>query len=285
MRSLVNTKDPAAVEAEVQSAYLAMFPYADQAFVSKAFYWAQNCFTGNYRNYLPIDARYHDFEHTLQGTLCMIRLLHGRHLAKAQPELTQRMFKLGLMAILLHDTGYLKTRDDADGTGAKYTLIHVNRSADFAAGMLGEKGFTPKDIAAVQNMIRCTGVNVDLASLRFHDEIERIVGFALGTADLLGQMAADDYVEKLPILFQEFAESESYNAGTKAPRAVFSSAQDLIQKTPAFWSKYVMPRITKEFQGLYRYLNQPYPDGPNYYIKRIEANIERVQRFLNVQPA
>ena len=281
MRSLVNTKDPAAVESEVQSAYMAMFPYADQAFVSKAFFWAQNCFTGNYRDYLPIDARYHDFEHTLQGTLCMIRLLHGRQIAKAPPELTQRMFKLGLMAILLHDTGYLKTRDDAEGTGAKYTLVHVNRSAEFAAQILGEKGFNGKDITTVQNMIRCTGVNVDLAALRFHDELERIVGFALGTADLLGQMAASDYVEKLPILYEEFAESERFNAGNKAPRAVFASEQDLIQKTPAFWRKYVLSRIQKEFQGLYNYLSQPYPDGPNLYIECIESNIERVQRTLS----
>lgn len=211
----------------------------------------------------------------------MIRMLHGRHLAKAQPELTQRMFKLGLLAILLHDTGYLKTRDDAEGTGAKYTLIHVNRSAEFAAQLLSERGFNQKDISTVQNMIRCTGVNVDLSALRFHDDLERTVGYALGTADLLGQMAAPDYVEKLPILYQEFAESESYNAGNKAPRAVFSSEQDLIQKTPAFWRKYVLPRIQKEFQGLYLFLNQPYPDGPSYYLECIEANIDRVQRTLS----
>ena len=69
-------------------------------------------------------------------------------------------------------------------------------------------------------MIRYTGVNVDLAGLRFHDEMERIVGYSLGTADLLRQMAASDYVEKLPILYQEFAESERFNAGSNAPRAV-----------------------------------------------------------------
>ena len=35
----------------------------------------------------------------------------------------------------------------------------------------------------------------------------RIVGFALGTADLLGQMAAPDYVDKLPVLYDEFVEA------------------------------------------------------------------------------
>jgi hypothetical protein len=265
----------------VQASYLAMYPYADRLFVPKAFSWAIDCFTGNYLNYQPIDARYHDLEHTLQVTLCMIRLLHGRHLAGAEPILTQRMFKLGLLSILLHDTGYLKEKGDTEGTGAKYTLIHVTRSADFAAVLLGEKGFGSKDILAVQNMIRCTGVNVSLNTIPFQSDLERTVGFALGTGDLLGQMAADDYVEKLPVLYQEFAESERFNAGKVNARAMFSSALDLMQKTPSFWTNYVLPRINKDFHGLYLFLNQPYPEGENFYLQRIEANLERLQRQLS----
>src|SRR6185437_12793919 len=129
----VVTKDPTAVEVEVQSAYLGMFPKGEAAFVPRVFGWAIECFTGKYRDYQAVDARYHDFEHTLQGTLCFARLLHGRHRAKAKPLLTQRMFELGLLAILMHDTGYLKQRGDTEGTGAKYTVTHVDRSADFAA--------------------------------------------------------------------------------------------------------------------------------------------------------
>ncbi|MDA1275316.1 MAG: hypothetical protein O2960_14910 [Verrucomicrobia bacterium] len=280
MRPVVNTKDPAAVEAEVQATHLALFPYADKAFVSKAFFWFVNSFSGKYRDYSPIDARYHDLEHTLQVTLCMMRLLHGRHLAKGQPELPHRLFKLGLLAILLHDTGYLKTRDDTDGTGAKYTLVHVNRSIEFAAGLLAENGYPHNDILAVQNMIRCTGVNVKLDAIPFQEGAERIAGYALGTADLLGQMAAKDYVEKLPILFEEFQESDRFNANNTAPRMIFASALDLIEKTPGFWKHYVMPRITNDFQGLYKFLNKPFPDGPNFYIDRIEANIDRVQKLI-----
>src|SRR5437773_1270041 len=111
MYPLVSTKDPAAVEGEVQSAYLTLFPKGDQAFVPRVFGWATECFTGKFDGYQAIDARYHDLEHTLQGTLCMARLLRGRHLVNEQPLLTQRMFQLGLLAMLLHDTGYLKTRD------------------------------------------------------------------------------------------------------------------------------------------------------------------------------
>src|SRR5215467_1802781 len=137
----VLTKDPAAVEFEVQSAYLAMFPAGDRLFVPRVFGWMLACFSGGYRDYQAVDARYHDFEHTLQGTLCMARLLRGRHSAGAEPRLTQRALELGLMAILLHDTGYLKKRDDTTGTGAKYTIVHVTRSAEFAEQLLTEKMF------------------------------------------------------------------------------------------------------------------------------------------------
>src|SRR5579871_3308987 len=151
MYPTVVTNDPTAVEREVQSAYLGIFPKGDPKFVPKVFGWALECFTGRYGNYQPVDARYHDFEHTLQGTLCMARLLRGRHAAGVKPPLTQRMFELGLLAILLHDTGYLKQRDDTQGTGAKYTVTHVDRGAEFAAGLLAQKNFSPEDIKSVQN--------------------------------------------------------------------------------------------------------------------------------------
>src|ERR1051326_3570210 len=141
MSELVTTKDPVAVEEEVQAAYLSMFPKGDPSFVSRVFRWVVDCFAGQYEDYQAIDAQYHDLEHTLQGTLCMARLLRNRHQAGVQPELNQRLFELGLLAILLHDTGYLKKRADAEGTGAKYTVVHVNRSADFAAELLARKGF------------------------------------------------------------------------------------------------------------------------------------------------
>jgi hypothetical protein len=277
----VVTKDPTAVELEVQTAYLTIFPEGDRFFVPRAFGWAIDCFVGGYRDYQPVDARYHDFEHTLQGTLCMVRLLRARHLAGAQPRLSERFFKLGLVAILLHDTGYLKKRGDDDGTGAKYTITHVERSADFAARLLEEKGFPSSDLIAVQNMIHCTGVDATLNVIPFQSEMEKIVGFALGTADLLGQMAAEDYVEKLPILYSEFAEAAGYIQDKSHFIAMFSSAADLMQKTPMFWEKYVQPKLDRDFGGLYRFLNQPYPSGSNEYLQRIEQNMKRLKARMH----
>jgi len=276
----VVTKDPTAVQVEVQAAYLGMFPKGDAAFVPRAFGWAIECFTGGYGDYQPNDARYHDFEHTLQGTLCLARLLRGRQRANAQPPLTQRILQLGLLAILMHDTGYLKKRGDTQGTGAKYTVTHVDRSAEFAAALLKQQCFPPEDIKAVQNMIHCTGVDAALSVIPFQSEIEKIVGYALGTADLLGQMAAEDYVDKLPVLYSEFAEATQFSKDKPHFVAMFSSAADLMQKTPAFWEKYVQIKLNRDFGGLYRFLNDPYPTGPNYYLQRIEVNIKKLRDRL-----
>jgi hypothetical protein len=276
----VDTKDAAAVEREVQAVYLAMFPQGDSTFVSTSLDWIKDCFAGRYKDYQAGDARYHDLEHTFQGTLCMARLLHGRHLADAKPVVTQSAFQLGLLAILFHDTGYLKKKSDTGGTGAKYTLTHVTRSVQFAEEFLDEKKLPLKDVRSVQNMIRCTGVNVDLSLIPFQNELEKTVGFALGTADLLGQMAAADYVEKLPTLFSEFDESARFYQGRMTLTESFSSATDLMRKTPDFWKKYVVPKINNEFWGLYRFLNKPYPHGPNDYVDRVEANILKVQNQL-----
>jgi hypothetical protein len=276
----VVTKDPAAVAAATQAAYLAMFPQADPKFIPRIFGWADQCFNGGLAGYQPIDARYHDFEHTLQGTLCMARLLQGRHAAKAKPALPQRLVELGLIGILFHDTGYLKTTDDTEGTGAKYTVIHVNRSAEFAAKFLGENNFLPAEISSVQSMIRCTGVDAALTGIAFHDEAEKIGGHILGTADLLGQMAADDYVEKLPVLFAEFAEAAKFSGPKATMVNQFKSAEELRQKTAGFWDNYVKRKLEQNFSGQFRYLNQPYPDGPNWYLDRIEANIAELRRQL-----
>jgi hypothetical protein len=280
MYSPVVTKDPTAVELEVQAACRTMFPEADPQLVPRAFGWAIACFTGNYQDYQAVDTRYHDFEHTLQGTLCLARLLRGRQAAGAQPQFSERMFQLALLAILLHDTGYLKKRGDQEGTGAKYTATHVNRSAKFAARLLHEKDFPSAEIKAVQNMISCTGVNAVLSAIPFQSDMEKIAGFALGTADLLGQMAAEDYVDKLPILYAEFAEAASYSKDRTQFVTMFSSELDLMQKTPAFWERVVRVMLDRDFGGLHRFLNDPYPAGPNWYLERIEANLERLRRRL-----
>jgi hypothetical protein len=279
MRDPINTRESAAVEAEVRKAYAEMFPRGNNKYVPRILGWAVSWFTGNYRDYSSIDTHYHDLEHTFQGIVCMARLLRCRASHGQQPVLSQRTVELGLLAILMHDSGYLKKLGDAAGTGAKYTLVHVDRSIEFAGEFMRTQDFPAPEITAVQNMIRCTGVNVKLKSIQFDSQEDRITGYILGTADLLGQMAAPDYVDKLPILYQEFAEAARFTGNPRIRSGgFFSSAEELMQKTPIFWENYVKTKINDEFGGLYRDLNDPYPDGPNPYIEGIEANMARLRK-------
>lgn len=280
----IDTRVPGEVEREVIHTHSRLFPTADRYFVQQAFGWLLDCFQGRVPGFQAIDARYHDLEHTLQGTLCLARMLKGRHEAGATPAVDQRSFQLALLAILFHDTGYLKVTGDTEGTGAKYTLIHVNRSADFAAAFLRPHGFAGADLLAVQNMIRCTGVNADLGRIPFNSELERVLGFALASADLLGQMAALDYVDKLPILFSEFEECAIFNSGRMSGTGHFLDAQDLMRKTPGFWSRFVIPKLENDFQGIYHHLRIPFPDGPNPYVIRIEANLRTLAERIATTP-
>jgi len=277
---IVQTKDPTAVEVEVQKAYLTVFPQGNRMFVPQVFGWAIDCFTGNFGDYQAVDAQYHDFEHTLQGTLCLARLLRGRHMAAAKPAVDEKLFQLGIIAILLHDTGYLKHKSDHVGTGAKFTVIHVRRSAEFARELLTQKHYSTADIKAVQNMILCTGINAVLEEIPFQSEAERIVGYALSTSDLLGQMAAADYVDKLPVLFSEFDEASRHEHGRSPAVGTFASAVELRRQTPKFWEQYVKPKLEKDFLGLYRFLEDPKSPGHNPYLDSIEKNISRLRREL-----
>lgn len=277
----INTKDSNAVVAAVDEAFRRMDSAGDPPFAPMAFGWVEPFFRGESREYGPIDALYHDLEHTLQGALAFADLLLGRVEAGAAPRLSCEIAQLGLLAMFLHDTGYLKRRDDAQGTGAKYTQTHVRRSCEFAAALLKARRYTESQIRAVNNMIRCTGVGARVDAIAFQSDQERIAGCALGAADLLGQMAAPDYIEKLPILYEEFRESAEFNRqGAGGGPEAFSSADDLIRKTPIFWRHYVIPRVEKDFLGLHRFLARPAPDGPNGYLDAIEANIGRLEARL-----
>lgn len=275
MLRATNTRDPLAVAGRIRSDYQAIYADADGRFIPEAFGWVIDCFNGRHPDYQPIDARYHDLEHTLQGALCLSALLRGRHDAAEQPPLPRTQFELAMLAILFHDSGYLKRRDDTSGTGAKYTATHVQRSCEFAAGFLAAKGYGTSSIRSVQNMIRCTGLGANVAAIPFQNDVERIGGYALGTADLLGQMAAPDYVDKLPILYEEFVEAGRFTG--KPGAEGFSSVDDLVRKTPGFWEKYVFPKINTDFRGLFRFLDRPGPGGVNDYLRRIESNLNRIR--------
>lgn len=273
----VETKNPAAVAAFVAQKFAAIYPGADPRWLATILRDVESLFTGRHPDYQANDVRYHDFEHTLQATVCLTLLLEGRHLAQAEPRVGARMFELAVASTLLHDIGYLKLRSDTQGTGAKYTFCHVLRSCAFAASYLPTLGASELEIEAVLGAITCTGPTKKIGLLYFREPVERLIGCAVATADYLGQMAAADYPDELEILFEEFKESDDY-IGLPPARRAFKSAEDLIERTPAFWKGFVRPKLERDFEGMYRFLARPAPDGANPYIDAVENNIAQLQR-------
>lgn len=280
----VDTKDAIAVEAFVEEKFTAMYPRAGLAWLKRIFRDMQQLFEGRHPDYAPVDIGYHDFEHTLQATVCITLLLEGRHLARVEPIINARQFELAVASVLLHDAGYLKLRSDTNGTCAKYTFCHVLRSCAFAASYLPSLNSTPVEIEAVLGAINCTGPTKEISRLHFREPVDRIIGCALATADYLGQMAAADYPEELEILYNEFRESDDYIHLPESQR-VFKSAADLIARTPIFWRKFVRAKLESDFQALYRFLARPYPNGPNPYIEAVERNIAIIEARVTANAA
>ncbi len=275
----IDTKDVQAVAAFTRTSIRRMHPEADAAVADRLFREFEDMFSGRYLDYLPIDMRYHDLEHTLQAAFCLIQLLEGRSRAGSLPVLTARQVEIAIASVLLHDSGYLKLRSDWRGTGAKYTFVHVIRSCAFAASYLPTIGFGCEEVDIVENAIRCTGPRSDIDQIEFPNEIGNFLGCALATADFLGQMAAPDYVDELPFLYAEFEESDRFFNLPNEKRH-FRSARELIEKTPAFWTRFVLPRLTEDYRSVYRFLAEPYPDGANPYLDAVERNIARTAELI-----
>lgn len=273
----VDTKDPVKVNAFVLDRFAAIYPNATPELIPSVFRDIVTFFAGVHPDYAPVDLRYHDLEHTLQATLCTALILDGRHAAREMPRIDAHHFELAIVAALLHDAGYLKLHSDNRGTGAKYTFCHVVRGCAFAASYLPTVGGYAGDVETVMAAINCTGPMNEISRLHFRGPVDEVIGCAVATADYLGQMAAADYPDELTILFEEFQESDEFLRVPPQER-MFKSAYELIARTPQFWHRFVYPKLESDFQAIYRFLAQPYPDGPNAYLNAIEANIGEVRR-------
>jgi hypothetical protein len=234
-------------------------------------------FAGTHPGYQKADLSYHNFEHTLLATQCYIDLAAGRIQHAVQPVFTSRNFSVGFAAIMLHDCGYLKNRDDIVGTGAKYTATHVERSTAMASCFLPKLGCSEAEIEGVLNAIRCTGLTSQIALLNFANSVQRLTGCMVATADYLGQMADPAYPAKLYSLFAEFEESNNFN-NIPEDKRLFHSAQELMLKTRGFWTYFALPKLEKDYEGIYRMLAQP--DGLNPYVVSVDSNLAQIDDML-----
>ena len=278
----VNTQTLDTVRGALTDIFESLYPKEDSRFIPQFTEAVKRMFDGEYKNYGKVTTEYHDREHTLQAALCMARLLEGRKLSREHPPLTARHFRIGLAGILLHDVGYLKDVDDEIGTGAKYTIEHEERSVFIADLFLREIDWQDRDIQWVIDLIRCTGPQSQINKLDFEDEMERFLGQAICTADYLGQMADYQYLQKLPILFEEFEESDDFQ-DVPLEKRMFRSAEDLIRKTPGFWGFVQNKVLTQDCGEVYKYLGRPVnaKKQSNPYLEKIGRNIKKIQALVD----
>ncbi len=262
----------------VKNTFTSHFLGKSTIFLEQAFERIQDLFEGRYPGYQHSDTAYHDFKHTCEATVAVVRILDGHIKSGKFPAVSSRDFELIIAAISLHDTGFIKQVGDNEGTGAKYTLTHVKRSQKVAANFLPEFGLTVDEITFIQLLIDCTGVKIDVDNLPFYKDQERFLGRVLGTGDILGQMAAPDYPERLSRLYEEFKEAAAYSKDSGSWIDNYHNAEDLMRKTRDFYEVYVKQLLETQWGGVHRALLHHFSDGKNHYLQSIEANLDHIEQ-------
>ena len=268
LEDLVCMNRPEDVLEETVKVVQMVFPSWDSQQFRQTFADILRLFRGEYTGYCGCNICFHDLKHTTDCLMAMARLLHGAYEQGERFSLEEAV--LGLYAALMHDTGYIQTADDSEGSGAKYTLTHVNRSIDFMAGYFTQNGYTETDFQKACCCLKCTGLDVKVDGVPFESPSHELIGKMLGTADLLGQMGDRTYLERLPFLYEEFREGGV---------ADFPTEWDLFRQTPGFW-EFTKKRFAQQLGGVDRFMRSHF--AVRWQIDRdlYREAIERSMQYL-----
>lgn len=264
----VNTGNPQSVMDEVKTIVLMLFDEFNFDKVEKGYLDFLALFAGRYSGYKKCNTRYHDLKHTTDTLLALTRLIHGAF-SEGAP-FSKQGVALALISALMHDTGYIQEISDTSGTGAKYTLSHVDRSIDFMRGYFEKCNYSETDFVFCRNIIQCTGLDVNLKKIRFMDDENEMLGKMLGTADLQGQMADRAYLEKLLYLYQEFHEGEVQG---------YKNELDLLKKTPGFYEM-TLKRFEYELDDVWRYMRCHFENRWGFDTDPYKITIEKHIKYL-----
>ncbi|MFA7384088.1 MAG: GAF domain-containing protein [Desulfurivibrionaceae bacterium] len=233
-------------------------------------------YAGRWSSHEACTVTYHNFSHALDVCLAAARMLAGWNKAEQAQPLNKKYFQLGMAACLFHDAGYIKDKGDLAGEGGKFTLIHVDRSMKIAREYLTRRQWPTKEVDEVVRMIAITDYAKlpDLVRL-FKDIRMKTVAQMVATADLVAQMAAPDYGQRMADLFAEFKEVyefENREALIKKGAKVYKTSQEIKDGTIAFCEQFVVPTLRK-LGRMDRYLSSFFGEDINPYQKNIAANL------------
>ena len=268
LKTLAYLEGPLEFLEETEKIVSLMFPQFDFYSIRKVFADIKKLYSGKNPEYRRCNTGYHDLNHTMHCFVVMAKIMHGAFINGII--FTKKYVTLGLISALMHDTGYIQSKEDRTGTGGKYTLSHIERSIEFMEKYFKAKSYSLSDFIFCRDCLRCTGINVNIKEIQFESHEHEIIGKILGTADLIGQMADKKYLEKLTFLYEEFREG-----GVPC----FNSELDLIKATPDFW-ELTKQRFVTEFGNVESYLRDHFKDSLGIDRDLLREVIERNMRYL-----
>ena len=266
---LVDMYNPAAVFEEVKSIFVSSYPINEFEDVRKVYKDFTALYSGKYPGYCACNTHYHDKMHITDSLLAMARLIDGYNFV--HKKMPVQIVKLGFIAAILHDTGYIQSVHDIKGTGAKYTLTHVERSINFVKHYFVKNNYGKNYARIVANMISCTDILTPIENVKFRSPVEKTAGLMLATADLLGQMASRCYLERLTYLYREFREGHVKG---------YTSELGLLRKTLDF-SKFIQKRLKVALENTAQYAHfhfkKKYHIDKNFYREAVEKQLDYLE--------
>jgi hypothetical protein len=262
---IADSRDFAAVLSETLKIYRFHYPETGAERLEARQQLVESVYAGRFPGYRRCLVEYHDLRHTMDVLLATARLLDGYNLG-GRP-LPQDLADGMLSAALLHDAGYVQEEWDTEGTGAKYTREHEQRSVDFMLANAPAFGIDKAALAVLTRMIQATDLKLDFAQIPYASDAERTAGAMLGSADLLGQMADREYLEKLLFLYYEFRE---------AGIADYQTEFDILRKTRGFYEA-TRKRLEATLLGVQElaraHFRARFGEDRNLYVVAIERQI------------
>lgn len=266
---LVNTTNPYKVLEEVKTIFQDMFSKGDFTLLSAVFEDVVSLFSGNFQGFKACDTPYHNLRHTTDVFLAMARLIHGAHTQGFA--LNTIDVNLGLVAALMHDTGYIQNNSENYGSGAELLTVHVQRSITFMQKHLSDMESTTDFISRCETVILCTDLDYPFNQRCFVTDTDKRMGQMIAASDLLAQTADRIYIEKLPLLFQEFQK-----AGIKS----HENELGLIKEAPQF-NDFMRHRLANELDGVDRYMRPHFKCRWGINLNMYQVTIDRSVSHLS----
>lgn len=257
-----------------------LYPGVSLRPLRQAFQTFTRLYAGTLPGYAGCDTWYHDAQHSLDCALAMARLLDGHERsAREQDRLGAQRGLLGVIIALFHDAGYIRHTGDAAKNGAEFTLNHVERSGEFLARYLPQIGYGD-EAALTRQVVHFTGYEIALDQIQVEHPKDRMLGFLLGTADILAQTSDRCYLEKCrDYLFREFEICGLAGAGNgHGVRPHYPTVEALLENTPEFNRKLWAERLDGYFCGVYRYMEAHF-GGADPYVEQIRQHLKLIARL------